>query len=221
MFLTDLSMFLLSMAILMAYHAYLKRRLCRNPDYSIQAHNRMARTVWAQYVMQNESRGILAIQTLRNSTMAATFLASTAVLMMIGALNLTAQADKLSASWHALNISGSTYPALWTAKVLLLVVDLFATFFAFAMSVRFYNHAGYQITLPGTIAERPFPEMEVIYFLNRAGTFYTLGMRGYFFAVPLILWLFGPLLLLFGALGVVITLYHLDRAPIKNSPNPI
>lgn len=47
--------------------------------------NAMARTAWVERIMQNED-GILAVQTLRNSTLVATFLASTAVLLIIGVL---------------------------------------------------------------------------------------------------------------------------------------
>lgn len=209
----DPAAFLISVLLVIGYHLFLRRQLKRNPQYSIQARNRIARRVWAGFVMQNESRAVLAVQTLRNSTMAATFLASMAVLMMIGALNLTAQADSFSASWHTLNLGGSTDPGLWTAKVLILVLDLFIIFFSFTLSIRMYNHAGYQLTVPNTHQpERAIPEMEVVTYLHRAGAFYTVGMRGYYFSVPLVLWLFGPLFLLISAVGVVIALFYLDRA---------
>jgi hypothetical protein len=52
----------------------LHQRVKRNPAYTVQAVNVMARTAWVERIMKNED-GILAVQTLRNSTMAATFLA--------------------------------------------------------------------------------------------------------------------------------------------------
>jgi uncharacterized membrane protein len=36
-------------------------------------------------------------------------------------------------------------------------------------------------------------------------------MRGYYLAIPLALWLFGPLWLLGGTIILIITLYRLDR----------
>jgi uncharacterized membrane protein len=48
--------------------------------------------------------------------------------------------------------------------------------------------------------------------LNRAALHYTLGMRGYYLAVPLTLWLFGPELLLAGAVVLALILIPLDRA---------
>ena len=52
---------------------------------------------------------------------------------------------------------------------------------------------------------------DVIKILDRGGTHYTLGMRGYYLAIPLALWLFGPLWLLSGTLLLIAVLYRLDR----------
>jgi len=41
--------------------------------------------------------------------------------------------------------------------------------------------------------------------------YYTLGMRGYHLAIPLALWLIGPLWLLAGTALLIATLYRLDR----------
>jgi uncharacterized membrane protein len=38
-------------------------------------------------------------------------------------------------------------------------------------------------------------------------------MRAFFFAVPLVFWLFGPAFLLLATLGLIITLYQVDRSP--------
>ena len=51
----------------------------------------------------------------------------------------------------------------------------------------------------------------VIKILDRGGTHYTLGMRGYYLAIPLALWLFGPLWMLTGTILLIAVLYRLDR----------
>ena len=70
----DLGGFGVSVLLLGIYHLYLRQRVKRNPAYTVQAVNAMARSAWVERIMTNED-GILAVQTLRNSTMAATFLA--------------------------------------------------------------------------------------------------------------------------------------------------
>ena len=197
--------------MLLGYHVVLRIRERRDPSYTVQAINRAARSAWVEHIMQ-EGKDILAVQTLRNSTMAATFLASTAVLMVIGVLTLSGQSDKLETTWHSLNLFGARHAGVWTFKLLFLLVDLFFAFFSFAMSIRIFNHVGYMINVPLALNHKAFTPRHVAMHLNRAGRFYWLGMRAYYFSVPLLFWLFGPHLMLMATVGLVYILYRLDRA---------
>ncbi|MFA6311831.1 MAG: DUF599 domain-containing protein [Sterolibacterium sp.] len=204
--------FFLSVSLLVVYHWLLRRKEKRDPAYTVQAVNRIARTAWVENVMR-EGKDILAVQTLRNSTMAATFLASTAVLMIIGVLTLSGQGDRLEATWHSLNVFGAKHPELWMLKLICLLLDLFFAFFSFAMSIRVFNHVGYMINVPLSLNHHAITPEHVAIHLNRAGSFYSLGMRAYYFCVPLLFWLFGPHLMLIATLGLVFVLYRLDRTP--------
>jgi uncharacterized membrane protein len=48
--------------------------------------------------------------------------------------------------------------------------------------------------------------------LNRAGNHFATGLRAFFFAVPLVFWLFGPAFLVLATLGLVAALHRLDRS---------
>lgn len=218
--LNDLVSFVASTALVVTYHLYLRFKLHRNPHYTIQAVNRAARTAWVKSIMRDETRSILAIQTLRNSTMAATFLASTAVLLIIGTLTLSGQTDKLQTTWHTLNIVGSSHPGLWTTKLLLLLSNFFVAFFSFAVSIRLYNHVGYQINVP-LQSRTPYINCQYVsVHLNRAGNFYSLGMRAYYFSIPLVFWLFGPHFMLMSTIVMIAVLYHVDRTPKDSNASP-
>lgn len=208
----DIGGFVLSVFLLALYHLYLRRRVKQNPAYTVQAVNTMARRAWVERIMQNED-GILAVQTLRNSTMAATFLASTAVLLIIGVLTLSEQGDKFGSTWHALNVVGAMNAQLWLLKLLVLMLDLFVAFFAFSMSIRVFNHVGYMINVPKTAGHKSISPRHVAAHLNRAGSFYSVGMRAYYFLVPLVFWLFGPHFMLIATAGLIFVLYRIDRAP--------
>ena len=52
---------------------------------------------------------------------------------------------------------------------------------------------------------------KVIHVMNRTGKYYSLGMRTYYFSVPLVLWLFGPLWMLVSSLALLAILNHLDH----------
>lgn len=202
----DLLVFFASAGLLAGYHLYMRMKLRKNPAFTIQSVNLMARAAWVDGVMADRTKDVLAIQTLRNSTMAATLMASTAVLLIIGVLTLSGQGEKLSGTWHVLNLFGDTRAELWVIKLLALMADFFVAFFSFSMSVRLFNHVGYMINTP--ISPR-----HVAMYLNKAGSYYSVGMRAYYFSVPLVFWLFGPLLMLLATVALIVILYNIDRAP--------
>jgi len=209
----DIVALMFSAILLYLYHLYLHNQLKRNPHYTIQAVNRYARTQWVHAIMSDESRLVLGVQTLRNSTMAATFMASTAVLLIIGTLNLSSDASKLIDTWHVVNLGGSRHPVLWMVKLLFLVTNFFVAFFSFSMSVRLYNHVGFKIGVPEAVRTRELQPDSVAIHLNRAGYYYSIGMRAYYFAVPLVFWLFSPVLMLIATLILIAVMYHIDRSP--------
>jgi uncharacterized membrane protein len=209
----DLVSFLLSLLILITYSLFIAYKTRKNPAYTIQAVNIIARTAWVESIMQEKGKEVLAVQTLRNSTMAATFLASTAVLLIIGVLTLSGQEDKLESTWHALNAMGAKHAEMWQAKLLLILLDLFVAFFSFSMAVRVFNHVGYMINVPLARNFKMICPAHVAVHLNRAGRFYSIGMRAYYFVVPLVFWLFGPHFMLISTIALTVVLYQLDRAP--------
>ncbi|WP_162084045.1 DUF599 domain-containing protein [Sulfuriferula nivalis] len=208
----DFISFFISAALLGLYQAYLAYKVKKRPTYTVQAVNRIARTAWVETIM-NERRDVLAVQTLRNSTMAATFLASTAVLLIIGVLNLSGEAEKLNTTWHALNAVGATNNSIWLIKLLVLLSDLFVAFFCFSMSIRLYNHVGFMINVPLTLNHKMISPPHVASHLNRAGKFYSIGMRAYYFSVPMVFWLFGPHFMVAATILLIFVLYFIDRAP--------
>ena len=212
----DLVGFALSVAAVVIYQLYLHWRTRRDPASSAQDIILAARTAWVESVMR-ERRDILAVQTLRNSTMSASFMASTAILLIIGVLTLSAQGDKLSGTWHALNFLGHFSAEMWLFKLLVVLFDLLFGFFAFSMSIRLFHHIGYLINVPMTQTPACVEPSYVVAQLNRAGIFYRIGMRAYYFTVPLLFWLFGPLWMGGATLLLIFFLYHLDRAPRRDS----
>lgn len=212
----DLLTFLASAGLVFAYQRYLSWRTWRDPASSAQDVILSARAAWVSSVMR-ERRDILAVQTLRNSTMSASFMASTAVLLIIGVLTLSAQGDKLSGTWHALNFLGHVSAEMWLFKLLVMLFDLLFAFFSFAMSVRIFHHIGYLINVPLNKAQETTEINHVVVQLNRAGIYYRIGMRAYYFTVPLLFWLFGPVWLLCATLAVLYFLFHLDRTPRRDT----
>lgn len=211
MVLTDILSFLFSVLLLLVYHAYLRNKVRKDPSYTIQALNRTARTRWVEEFMRAGKPDVIPIQTLRNSTMAATFLASTAVLLIMGVLTLSAQTQ--GSTWHILNAYGTTHNELWVIKLMLLLVNLFVAFFSFSMAIRIFNHVGFLINVNMAPEHSAMTPRHVAAYLNSAGKYYSIGMRTYYYCVPLVFWLFGPLFMILATLILIPLLYKHDRAP--------
>lgn len=212
----DLLGLLLSVGAIICYQFYLRWRDGKDPTASALYGMNAARAAWVEGVMR-DGRDILAVQTLRNSTMASTFMASTAILLIIGVLTLSAQGEKMQGTWHALNVLGQHSADIWLFKLLVMLFDLLFAFFSFCLSIRLYHHIGYQINTPPDLRREVTQPAHVGAELNRAAIFYRLGMRAYYFTVPLLFWLFGPLLMIAATIVLVFFLYHLDRAPRSES----
>ncbi len=209
----DVSIFTASLVMIGGYHLYLRMRLRKDHSYTIQSINANARVAWVDNIMSDKSNGVLGVQTLRNSTMAATFLASTAILMSMGTLNLIKRSGDDSALLHSLQnglLSGGSYENL---KLLVLLGAFFSAFFCFSMAVRMYNHVGYLINSTNSKLKFEPSTRYVGELLNRSGTYYSYGMRAYYISVPLIASIFSPYYMLVASIGLIMFLYKIDRAP--------
>ena len=198
-----------ALLLLVFYHVHLYHKIRHDPLSTSQGLAARTRALWVQAMMR-DSRDILAVQTLRNWTMAATFLASTAILIGLGIFNLAVTADKQGALSLLISHFGSDHPGLRIGKLILLGIDFLLAFFNFTLAVRYYNHTCFMINLPPDMRTE-ITVGDVATILDRGGIHYTLGMRAYYLAIPMALWLFGPLWLLAGTLVMITTLYRLDR----------
>lgn len=211
----DLLAIAVTVAIIAMYHFFLRRLARRNPASVLSSVATAARTAWVESIMAESGSGILAIQTLRNTTLAATFLASTAILLMLGVLTISGQGPGLNESWHYLNITGSLRPELWPVKLLSLLLLLFFAFFCFSNAIRTLNHVGYMITI-GSQAKQPrCSTAQVAGELNRGGRYFSLGVRSFYYLVPVVFWLFGPLYMVSATIVLVaVLLPKIDVRPI-------
>ena len=203
-------MLVLSAALaIIAYHMHLYTKVRRDPLKTAVGITNHARQMWVKGVIR-DSRDIMAVQTLRNQVMAATFLASTAILISLGSFSAAFRPGIFTEISHGLNLLGTKTETLWMFKLMLLGILFFATFFNFTLAIRYYNHAGFMINTfeqnDATVSAAAVTQV-----VNHGALHYTIGMRGFYLSVPLALWLFGPAWMLAGSLVLVFVLYRLDR----------
>ncbi len=78
-------------------------------------------------------------------------------------------------------------------------------------SIRLMSHVGVMISLPTTTVRPAY----VAALLIQAGRYHTRGMRCYYYAAPLLFWLFGPVLPVVSTCALVAALYYLDKSPAR------
>jgi uncharacterized membrane protein len=200
-----------SFLIIAIYHAQWIYRIYRKPMSTAVGITNHLRGHWVESIMRDQ-RDILAVQTLRNLTMAASFLASTGILICLGLLSVAVNPEKMAEITPSLNELVREHRVLWLFKLMILILDFFFIFFSFCLAIRYLNHVNFMINVPFNLAHKITPEY-VTEILNRGMMHYTMGMRGYYFSVLLFLWLFGPIWMLLGTVVITIILYQLDRQP--------
>ncbi len=199
----------LAFAILFGYQILNLVEVKRRPMSTSLGFNSRARDLWVRAIIRDK-RDILAVQTMRNWTMAATFLASTAVLLAMGFLNFALTSEKLSDLAHSFNLFGSIDHTLLIAKALTAVNIFLFTFFNFTLAVRAYNHAAFLINVPEGKDAAINPDT-VAGAINRGAYNYNLGMRGYYVSVPVTLWLLGPTWFFVSSLIVTYAVHRLEH----------
>ncbi len=195
--------------VLTAYHVYWVHQLHRSPFQTYQGLSKHLRHMWVESVMKDK-RDILSVQTLRNSMMACSFLASTAMLIGLGLLSFIFKPEHITEIPFDLTQIFSHARSLFLVKILLLIIHFFFAFFSFTLAIRYFNQMNFMINVPVDCDPMLTPEF-VSKTLDLGMTHYTLGMRAYYLAVVVTLWLFGPQWMFVGSLVLVAILYRLDH----------
>ncbi|PTT76807.1 DUF599 domain-containing protein [Pelomonas sp. HMWF004] len=196
---------LATVLVLLAYEGLLWRVQRRHPERLARSVHALLREQWFEAVSAVKGSEILAVQTLRNSLMSATMLASTAALGLMGTLTLAVP------TLHADTASALVSLTPQRALALGLLAVLLGSLVTSVMSVRFYQHAGYVAALPvGSAARERWGTLGAAY-LRKAGLLYSWGLRHLMLVVPLVAALLLPLAGPVAAVVVVVALYRFDR----------
>ena len=198
----------ITVAVLVAYEMTLLWMQGRSPAMLARSAHANLREEWFEALSKQKGSEILAVQTLRNSLMSATMTASTAALGLIGAATLLA--PSINSSIGTFNNLASHFTARLVMELLLMGV-LFASLVCSAMAVRYYNHAGFILSMPVESDERKQWGPTAVAYLRRAGLLYSWGLRHLLMGAPLLAFIVYPLAGPVAALLVVAALYGFDR----------
>ncbi|KAK1317057.1 Chaperone protein dnaJ 10 [Acorus calamus] len=195
------------------YPPTLDSQVKTHPHQTIIGINASGRRRWVAAIMKdNEKKNILAVQTLRNTIMGATLMATTSILLC------SALAAMISSTYSVKKPIGDTvYGAhgefmVALKYVTLLLIFLFA-FVCYSLSIRFINQVNFLINTPFSADSSSTTLVNAEYIsdlLEKSFLLNTVGNRLFYVALPLLLWIFGPVLVFLCSVTMVPLLYNFD-----------
>ncbi|XP_072975187.1 uncharacterized protein [Typha angustifolia] len=215
----DIILVPLGLAILVVYHLWLVYRIRFQPTRTVIGINAINRRIWVQTIMEDPAKnGILGVQTLRNTIMASTLLASTAIMLasVIAILMTSSTSSKTDENSRVLRgqdiVFGNRSDLLLSIKFFSILVCFLLSFLLNVQSIRYYSHASILLSVP-VKSQRIAPEFAADYVaraLNKGSYFWSLGIHAFYISLPLFLWIFGPIPMVLCSLVLVCVLYFLD-----------
>jgi hypothetical protein len=175
----------------------------RQPGSLARTRHARLREDWFVAMSCQKGSEILAVQTLRNSLMSATMLASTAALALMGTVTLVAP------SLHSGFAGARAIDARLFLELLLLSL-LCASLVSAVMAVRFYNHAGFIGGMPVDSEARTHWTRAGVRYVRRAGILYGIGLRQLVLVVPVLAAILLPTAGPLSAVMVCGVLYYFD-----------
>ncbi|XP_031280251.1 uncharacterized protein LOC116138707 [Pistacia vera] len=201
--------------MMLSYHFWLLNRIIKHPTKTVIGVNAINRRFWARAMMEDASKnGVLAVQTFRNNIMAATVLASTAIMLssVIGVLMTGGGGNGDRQFWIAF---GDKTEVFFSIKFFLILVCFLVAFLFNVQSVRYYSHASFLINVPfkkmyQDVHHHQLTSEYVASTVNKGSYFWSLGLRAFYFSFPLFFWIFGPVPMFLSSFLLVFSLYFLD-----------
>lgn len=202
--------------IMMAYHVWLVYQVVNYPSRTFIGVNAINRRFWVCAMMEDASKyGVLAVQTLRNNIMASTLLASMAI--MLSSLIALLMSNITSTKSAGKFILGDKSEMGFSIKFFSILVCFLVAFLFNVQSIRYYSHASILINVPHKKMTHNHPRHSryltpeyVGRTVNRGSYFWSLGLRAFYFSLPLFLWIFGPIPMFLSCPVLVFLFYFLD-----------
>ncbi|XP_008782672.1 uncharacterized protein LOC103702144 [Phoenix dactylifera] len=201
----DLILMPLSICLTAGYHAYLWHASnAKNPVSNVGL-SMKRRKAWAQTIVDdNNKKGILGVQSLRNSLMSAILSASIAILIStsLAALSNNAYNSRLLLR-HAVfgSQTGPTVALKFASSSLLLLFS----FLCSSMAVWCLVEANFLINAPGELFQGQAQRM-----LKRGWVLGLVGSRALYVTLSILLWSFGPVPVALSSVALVWVFYNLD-----------
>ncbi|KAL9324273.1 hypothetical protein ACSQ67_009130 [Phaseolus vulgaris] len=206
-----LDMMLVPVAYLVnvAYHVWLWHKTRTHPFSTTIGINAHARRFWVTAMLKDiEKKNILVAQSLRNLIMGSTLMATTAILLSAGLAAVISSTYSVKRPLDDVIYGAHSEFMIALKYVTLLTIFLFS-FFCHTQSIRFLNQFTILICTQQEATSLVTPDY-LTEILEKGTVLNTVGNRIFYSAIPLLLWIFGPVLVLLCSIAMLPVFYNLD-----------
>jgi uncharacterized membrane protein len=170
------------------------------------------RGVWMRQMLAREVR-ITDIQVVQVLVQSIAFFASSVVLIIGGGIAVLGAREQAVAVLEQIPFAVATPPALWEAKVLLLLVVFVYAFFKFTWALRQFNYVAILIGAAPPWTEASSPEALIVaeqarVIATRASGHFNKAMRSYYFGLAALTWFIHPYLFIGITLAILAVVYR-------------
>ncbi|KAE8801841.1 hypothetical protein D1007_22467 [Hordeum vulgare] len=223
----DLVLIPLGLFALIAYHMWLWHATRRCPLGSTIGVNAAARRIWVFCMMtDNDKKAVLVVQSIRNVLMGSTLVATTSVLFSTGvaAVLSSTYAIKQPINDATFGAHGEYVTAL---KFVALLTAFLLSFLCHTLAICSLNQATFLVNalsqlfvLPsdGSAFDSQHPPVTkdyIVKVLDRGFMLNFMGNRFFYGGIPLVLWIFGPVLACLSSMLIIPILYNMDMVYIE------
>lgn len=193
------------------YHIFYYYRVARLPKNIFKGKINIIRRTWVENML-NSGNTIVAVQTLRNIHMAASFLASSSIVFIGSILYLVFNIEQTAGIVRGRGtITIADY--LVFIKFSTLIVMFLLSLLNFSLCIRLLNYLVILIgASPATIEDTM--GMSAVDYIHKmfstAGIHYTFGIRGFYYTIPLMAWFIGTWLFFSLTILVLLLCLKLD-----------
>jgi len=171
------------------------------------------RRAWMREAYLRENR-ITDVALVGSLVQSATFFSSTTLLILGGLFALLGTIEKSAAVVGSLPFAARTTQDLLEIKALALTLVFAYAFLRFTWSLRQFNLVSIVLGAYPSQREHLVPDDRLVDQAARlnelAGANFTQGLRAYYFAIPLLLWLINPWLLCAGSVVITLTTWYME-----------
>ncbi|KAF4347425.1 hypothetical protein G4B88_029897 [Cannabis sativa] len=204
----------LGLFAMVTYHAWLLYRVIYHPTKTIIGVNAIHRHSWTRAMMENlHNNGVVSVQSMRNNILSSTLMATVAItLSSLIAVLMTNYDGKAKIE---LFVFGNKSEASLSVKYFCIMASFLVAFLFNLQSTSYYSNATTLINMPyKRLSEDDEHEQLLVDFVANnvimGGYFFSLGLRAFYIAFALFLWIFGPLPMFIYSFVLVFMLYFLD-----------